>query len=291
MPPSEYLTEFSCPCCGSDAVIRASSPVATCAVCGLPRLHPYMSRAGQVAYLQAYYTDGNYHLNPADPVAVGAWRPQWEIDLIRKVEPGLVGGRALDVGSNNGYFVAGLARNGLNATGLEPYRKSVEIGRRFGLDIREGRFEPGSVPSDLLREPFDLLAFRNVICFMTDLDEAFGLMHRMIRSDGLLYISNLLFESPYFLLHSYPGRFSWLASFLPSREWLLRTLETRGFKVERAHFLKHDVLQQFGWPATARGRLMRGINALVRPHINSAVAGGLQALGRVEHAAIVCRRR
>lgn len=87
--------------------------------------------------------------------------------------------RVLDIGAAAGFFVAGLADEGVSGVGLEPNAGMVEMGRLRGLDIRAGTAE--GMRRD---EQFDAVLMVQVIAHFFDLHRALGNAAAVTRARG-----------------------------------------------------------------------------------------------------------
>jgi len=109
----------------------------------------------------------------------------------------LLGGRALDVGAGLGDFVSCLSQLGMHASGLEAFARSVAIGRRYGLDVREGRFDTRTVDEQFGKEQFDIISIRETLYYL-HVGEALELVRSRLTRDGALYIKTHVADSPYY---------------------------------------------------------------------------------------------
>ena len=247
----EYMVLEDCPYC-HDAVnytqIAENPSTVRCNVCGLYRLYPRMNCQGQIAMLKKY-NDELDTANYGEP-STSLKLAQWEISQLKQVFPSVFpGGRVLDVGSGACYFAAGLKEAGAVVTGIEPCEKLTEFGNRHGLDIRNGRFEPGGIPSDLKESSFDLICFRESIYYMPDLRETFKLLDTYLRAGGGIYMKCSVVTSWYYLRHNnYSSRYGYYAAGMPSKKSLTYILNHEGYRIRKTlyHYLSVDYHQRLG---------------------------------------------
>jgi len=157
--------------------------------------------------------------------------------------------RILDVGASEGSFIAALQRRGFTATGIEPLKKLVQLGREHGLDIHIGRFEPDGMAPALTRKVFDLICFRESIYYMPDLKETFALLHKMLRRGGGLYIKCHVATSIYYWKNkNYLSRYGLRVSGMPTLNALVGILKKEGYKIRKTGYFPFNVLSTLGCP-------------------------------------------
>jgi SAM-dependent methyltransferase len=218
-----------CPACAGGVFRPAEPGFVRCAQCGLFQQAVRRDPARLQDEIDAHYVQAV----PSDAKPFMDCRGcEYEIAFLRRhCDPILRGGRALDVGTSLGDFVACLGASGMTASGVEPDRRRAEIGRSHGLDVREGRFG-GSVAAQFGAERFDLVSMRECICYFDDFDDALATVRRMLTERGFLYVKVHVADSPY-----YWGRIPLLrrvgrqcTAFFTTKQ-LLRTLRTHGFSI------------------------------------------------------------
>jgi ubiquinone/menaquinone biosynthesis C-methylase UbiE len=93
-------------------------------------------------------------------------------------------GRILDIGCACGEFMKYVKELGdWEITGIEISPEAVEIGRSWGLDIRQGTFE--SVQLD--DNQFDLIIFTHIIEHLTDPMTGLERVYRLLKPNGYLF--------------------------------------------------------------------------------------------------------
>ena len=93
-------------------------------------------------------------------------------------------GTLLDIGCGNGLFLKIAQTCGYTVTGLDPDIKSVNIGRKQGLNIIHGGIEQFDGQDNL----FDIITLSHVIEHVHDPLVTLQACHRLLKSGGLLWI-------------------------------------------------------------------------------------------------------
>lgn len=263
--------EENCPYCHIPGgwEIRRSPRVLRCQECGLFRLVPRMGRDAQATYLRQW----------GERVSHRDWTPpvdllpacQWELALIERIFPGrLKGGRVLDVGAGAGDFTYALTLAGAKATGLEPVRELVEYGRRFGIDLRCGRFESEALPRDLLHERFDFICFRECIYYLPDLKASFDLIKTLLSPGGRLYIKCHQAKSLYYWkCGDYSIRYGPHVSGIPTLAAIIRILNQEVFRIAHSGYFPSNVFWDLDYTKFGRSLLGRIVSVMIRPIINA----------------------
>lgn len=215
-----------------------------------------MDRSAQAAYLE----DVNKRIEVArfgrPTQAPRATR--WEINLLKRWCPGVFrGGRVLDVGTAEGTFVANLNRAGARAVGLEPVGCLAEYARSYGLDVRAARFTSDSIPSDLFKERFDMICFRECWYYLPDLREAFDLLRALLAPGGHIYIKATQGRSIYFRF--WPdclARYNSTVQGIPTPAALRYILTQEGYQIRYAGAYPEHTLRIFNAPMNKLTRLL-----------------------------------
>jgi len=184
-PPARTGAE-DCPLCGGPSRLRFRTygfGIRDCGACGhrfaeVPATDDHVERIygddyfeGGGAGYRGYLSEGPLLRDR------GRWYGRL---LARHARPG----RALDVGSAAGFWLAGLVDEGWDGSGIEPNAKMAEHGRTvLGLDVRAGTLEGLDV-----REGFDLVALIQVVAHLRDVRRAVEAAVRAIRPGGLLLV-------------------------------------------------------------------------------------------------------
>jgi 2-polyprenyl-3-methyl-5-hydroxy-6-metoxy-1,4-benzoquinol methylase len=182
------------------------------------------------------------------PLTTVARRP-----LLRRISfdwagfpPYVEGGRVLDVGSGNGFFLAMLRHHGWKVQGLDLSASAAEMTRReSGIDVHVGEvtddvFEP---------EQFDFIHMSHVIEHVPSPTIALARVRELLRPGGLLYIETPNIAS---LGARLWGRY-WFALDSPRHLWLFtpetmsRALRESGLAVDRLTTIPWT---QVAWEAT-----------------------------------------
>jgi 2-polyprenyl-3-methyl-5-hydroxy-6-metoxy-1,4-benzoquinol methylase len=117
------------------------------------------------------------------------------------------GGRYLDVGCGTGRMVAGMARLGMEAEGLDPGKDAVERARSLGLKIHHGMLEDVHFPD----WSFDSLSMYHVLEHTPDPVAVLAECRRILKPTGEMVVGVPNFGS---LVRSLVGR-TWSAHDLP----------------------------------------------------------------------------
>jgi 2-polyprenyl-3-methyl-5-hydroxy-6-metoxy-1,4-benzoquinol methylase len=101
------------------------------------------------------------------------------------------GRRLLEIGSNDGLFLAVAAQRGWEVTGIEPLARAVEPGReRFRPDLRRGAIETLEVESGSV----DALVMLDVLEHLADPSEALRHIRPMLSEAGVLALATVNVE-------------------------------------------------------------------------------------------------
>jgi SAM-dependent methyltransferase len=103
----------------------------------------------------------------------------------------VVGGRYLDVGCGLGEMVAGMARLGMEAEGVEPSGAAVDRARELGLKVFHGMLHDARYPDAV----FDSVSMYHVLEHTPDPVEVLAECRRILKPDGELVVGVPNFES------------------------------------------------------------------------------------------------
>lgn len=134
------------------------------------------------------------------------------------------GGKGIEIGVGSGRFAAPLGIR----LGVEPSKKMREIAKQRGIDAIDGVAE--DLPFDDAQ--FDFALMVTTICFLDDLETAFGEAYRVLKLGGCLVIGFIDKDSPVGKLykdHKADSVFYQVATFYSVDEVLL-LLKKAGFK-------------------------------------------------------------
>ena len=242
---SGFYTELRCAYCHEAADftrIKNSDPIAViCNVCGLHRVYPRISLAGQlemIARKERYGPDDvldTAQSRRSTPEKASYYLPA--LTTISKHLPSVfLGGKVLDVGTWDGGFVGILNNLGAKAIGLEQVSELAEFGQKAGLDIRVGRFDENTMSNNFGRNSFDLICFFESIEYMQDWQEVFLVVRNYLVPGGGLYIkSHSAKSSLYMWEKDYESRKSFHGG-VPTRRSYLYMMEREGFDVCESGF-------------------------------------------------------
>ncbi|MEE9143423.1 MAG: class I SAM-dependent methyltransferase [Candidatus Binatia bacterium] len=94
-------------------------------------------------------------------------------------------GRFLDVGCAGGSYLYRLRQWGWNVIGVEPSAVGAEQARSLGLDVRQGQVEDAGFPDGF----FDVARLNHVLEHLTGPKRTLREIHRILKSDGILYLT------------------------------------------------------------------------------------------------------
>lgn len=109
-----------------------------------------------------------------------------ELHAVRELLPG--SGRGIEIGVGTGRFAAPLGI----PVGVEPSRAMAAVAEQRGVRVSNGVAE--SLPFDDSR--FDFALMVTTVCFLDDLDLAFGEAHRVLKPGGAFIIGFVDRNSP-----------------------------------------------------------------------------------------------
>lgn len=157
--------------------------------------------------------------------------PEEVMETIRHYHP--LRGRLLDVGCATGLFVEHALRNGLEAEGVDSSEWAVRKANvRTGGRCRLLDFD--SAQESDFSQAFDIIVLHSVLEHLRDPERALGLLFRICRPGGIVYIQTLSADS---LMHAllkddwagytdHTHKSPWITA-----DWLVRTANSLGFKV------------------------------------------------------------
>jgi len=249
----------SCDLCGgTDFAIRdAATRVMECRSCGYRFTNP---RPSQAEIAEAYSAPAQYDGWLAqDAGREIMWRRRWA--LVKRYAKGK---RLLDVGAGIGTFLAQAKVDGWEVTGTEISRSAIAIAReRYGIDLIEGQLEDISTEGQ-----FDLVTMWHVLEHLPSPSHALTHCRGLLKTGGLMVVAvpndsdaRWRFQRlkngtymPYEELE--PGKEIHLSHF--TVPVLKRTLEARGFRVERATVDDH-----YAERSPRRDRLVAGYRTVM----------------------------
>jgi 2-polyprenyl-3-methyl-5-hydroxy-6-metoxy-1,4-benzoquinol methylase len=213
-PPSEYR-------CTSAALARHDD-IVECQRCGMvssvPRLAPE-----EILERYTEVVDEEYFGEEEGRRELFSW-------VLSVIDDFFVPGRRLfEIGSNVGLFLDAARARGWQASGIEPSRWAVEVGRkRFRVDLEEGALEQLDRPGGSA----DAVVMLDVLEHLVDPLDALRRVRPLLDDDGMLVLSTINLTG----LHARVRRARWpwlirphLHYFTPST--LQAILEEAGFKM------------------------------------------------------------
>ena len=195
-----------------------------CAACGSGYLNPRPTRDTVGRAYRSYYTHSDPALEDTPASTLGVIRralrngylnprygsrfsPEWSIGSflvpllpcakqwadrrMRHLRPNKCDGRVLDVGCGNGRFLLDMRSAGWKIRGLDPDPAAVAVARAAGVPAEQGRLEESSLPE----ESFTAVTLNHVIEHLHDPREALQICHKLLISEGILWIATPNFAS------------------------------------------------------------------------------------------------
>lgn len=112
--------------------------------------------------------------------------------VLAKIAPFKKRGRMLDIGCGPGFFLDEAQKAGWEAQGAELSRWSAQFAReKFGIDVFNGTPEEAKFPD----HTFDAVVMNDVIEHLTDPKRMLAEIRRILKNDGVLYVSTPDIES------------------------------------------------------------------------------------------------
>ena len=102
------------------------------------------------------------------------------VEAFRKYAPPK--GKVLDVGCGTGGMMRTLQKLGYDVYGVDANPKAVEVAKKQGLDVIEGRFEEGMFPD----ETFDIIVTRSVLDHAVEPSTLLATMANILKPSGIL---------------------------------------------------------------------------------------------------------
>lgn len=94
-------------------------------------------------------------------------------------------GRFLDIGCGGGSYLYRLRQWGWEPYGVEPSESGVRQARALGLDVRQGQLQGASFPDSF----FDAIRLSHVLEHLVDPQGTFREMNRVLKPDGVVYVT------------------------------------------------------------------------------------------------------
>jgi SAM-dependent methyltransferase len=94
-------------------------------------------------------------------------------------------GRFLDIGCGGGSYLYRLRQWGWEVHGVEPSRAGVAQARSLGLEVHHGQVRDAQFPDRF----FDVIRLHHVLEHLTEPHETFREIARILKPDGLVYIT------------------------------------------------------------------------------------------------------
>ena len=143
-------------------------------------------------------------------------------------------GKILDVGCGGGAYLYRLKQWGWETYGVEPSETGLKQARSLGLDVRQGTLKEGQFPDAF----FDVVRLSNVLEHLPDPKATFREVRRILKSDGVVYVTVpnarsfvfWLFQENWYALDS-PRH---VISYCPKALQML--CDATGFEIARVHF-------------------------------------------------------
>lgn len=131
-----------------------------CRVCGLMQILDFIEP--EILY-RNYFTLSGWKRQPHEPRL---------IEMVAEVFHMRPESRVLEIGCNDGTFMAHLQERGFRAIkGVEPTLDAFESARAKGLDVTHGFFNSDFITNEIRSDKYDVVVFRQVLEHIADLDD------------------------------------------------------------------------------------------------------------------------
>jgi SAM-dependent methyltransferase len=138
---------------------------------------------------QTYVLENYYHYPSRNGATLGLARHTIAYLLsfftARGVIPYRGDGRILDVGCGGGSYLYRLKQWGWETYGVEPSKVGATRAQNLGLEVRQGMLEDARFPDQF----FDVIRLSNVVEHLCKPKATFREIHRILRPDGLVYVT------------------------------------------------------------------------------------------------------
>jgi SAM-dependent methyltransferase len=94
-------------------------------------------------------------------------------------------GKFLDVGCGGGSYLYRLKQWGWKVYGVEPSATGTEQSRSLGLSVHQGQVEDAKFPAGY----FDVARLNHVLEHLPDPRKTFREIHRILKTDGVVYLT------------------------------------------------------------------------------------------------------
>ncbi len=156
----------------------------TCSLCKLIFVHP--TPDSSTIYNEMYFSGGEDGFGYVDYDAdKEAMRPVFERYLDMCAAYGKSGGTLLDVGAATGFFLNIASKRGFKVFGVEMSEFAAGIGRKAGLDVRQGSLREVKFPAEF----FDIVTMFDVLEHMADPFAELQEVGRILKPGGLLVVN------------------------------------------------------------------------------------------------------
>ncbi|MFC1658629.1 methyltransferase domain-containing protein [Candidatus Omnitrophota bacterium] len=134
----------------------------------------------------AYYVDKYTNMVDTDYLQEEKGRRQASINILKRIERYKKNGRLLDIGCANGFFLDEARRRGWAISGVEFSKWAVDYAKeKLNLNVLRGSLEEAAFPGC----SFDVIVMLDVLEHLTDPKSTLLEVRRVLKNDGILYIS------------------------------------------------------------------------------------------------------
>jgi len=110
---------------------------------------------------------------------------KWRYRIISKNFIKNKNGTILDVGCGGGRFLVEARNHGWKTFGIEPTKRSVEIAKKYSLDVIDDKLSESLFTKDM----FDVISLWHVFEHIPNPDNVLSILRKWLKNDGLLVIA------------------------------------------------------------------------------------------------------
>jgi len=253
--------------------------IVSCLGCGLKYVNP-RDEAGKIFSRYAQLEDGLY-LSEEKGRRVAARIILKQISKYKRK------GRFLDIGCATGFLLDEAKKQGWDAEGVELSEWSVNFAKdKLGLKVFQGHLNEANFPSKY----FDVIVLTDVVEHVIDPSGLMEEARRLLKPDGILYISTPDIES----LLSKLLKAKWWGIqhahlYYFSRNSLTRLLDVAGFRVIKySSYVR--VFSLYYWGMRLRG-YSKAIYSIFSPLLNSRLKHMLLKISFHDQIALIAHRK
>jgi SAM-dependent methyltransferase len=161
--------------------------IVKCKECGLVyRYNELKGSEAEKLYSKDFFEKGYVDKNNQERLIKAGHR------LLEEITKYHTRGKILDVGAGTGCYLKAAKEKGWEEFGVELSSYATEFAKKkFGLEIFNGKLEDAGFPDDF----FDVVIMTHTIEHLPDPANFLKEIHRILKSDGIIYLSTPNFDS------------------------------------------------------------------------------------------------